>query len=367
MFQALATPSSLLKPGLVPMIITRMTIPRTYFTAAPSLFVALATAFPAAAQSPSPRENPALIDPSEELTTNSLRRRPENVPPVEPNQTPAPQRSVPSYRVPDASANAAALPAARVNPEGTLLRDLRGTLAISEQGDVILVPLSDSNSPLFVLLPSQRVAQMTAARAASGPQTRFLISGQVFVYRDREFLLPSVFAVDRDPATPPDAPASSQPIQTPATDPSDPRVEDLMRDLESHRLGQRRLTPAGVEVPGPTQAGTKPTPEGAPSQVDPTLRPEGTLLVSRRGRLVRLPSANGRLAFVIDNDPDSPAGKPLILQPCHLLERMEALASARGEDISFRVSGRITVFEGRNYLLPTFQQAIPHGDLTPMQ
>jgi hypothetical protein len=46
---------------------------------------------------------------------------------------------------------------------------------------------------------------------------------------------------------------------------------------------------------------------------------------------------------------------------------MEALAATRGDDLVFRVSGRVTVYDGRNYLLPTFEQVTPPGDVIPMQ
>ena len=136
-----------------------------------------------------------------------------------------------------------------------------------------------------------------------------------------------------------------------------------MRDLESHRIGPRR-TMAPAPAPAPTSDSAV---ANSAQPIDPSLKPEGAVLISRRGRLVRLAEQGGRLALVFDNDPDSPGPKPFVLHPCQLLERLESVASARGDDTTFRVSGRVTVFEGRNYLLPTFEQAIVQTDISPMQ
>jgi hypothetical protein len=91
------------------------------------------------------------------------------------------------------------------------------------------------------------------------------------------------------------------------------------------------------------------------------------MLTNRRGRLIRLANEGGRLAFVVDNDPNSPATSPLILQPSRVMQQMESMSSVRGEAVSFRVSGRVMVFGGKNYLLPTFFQIPPKSDISSRQ
>ncbi|MBS0195644.1 MAG: hypothetical protein JSR77_02695 [Planctomycetes bacterium] len=340
----------------------------------------------ALAQTPSPKEDPTLTNPStDDLLKEQQRRRPD-IPPVEPNKPRAPQRALPALTPPnprDAGIDPSTLPAARFYPEGTLVTDRRGTLFVSDHGDVILVPANTQTAPmdpLFVVLPCQRLSQMIAARAAGGPNTPFIIAGQVFVYRDRQFLLPSVFAIDRAvtaptppaPAAAPSQPAPSPPAPAnkPAATSDDPRVNDLIRELESQREAPRRVAAAptpGAAAPQPTPAAQQPADTKTPTGGDHAIKPEGTLLISRRGRLVRLTHEQGRLAFAVDNDPDSPATHPYLLQPCQLLERMESVASTRGDSLVFRVSGRVGVYEGKNYLLPTFQQVVPPSDIHPMQ
>jgi hypothetical protein len=176
------------------------------------------------------------------------------------------------------------------------------------------------------------------------------LSGQVFVYHDRQYLLPAVFSLESGARA---APKEATPGANPQPD---PRAEDLMKELESQRA-PRAIDPAmGTAPPPPTR-----TPGSA------ALLQEGSLLVMRRGRLTRLPGEDGRYAFALDNDTNSPAPPPLTLLPCAELTQLEGIASTRGEGLVMKLSGRVTVYQGRNYLLPIMHQVAPGSDVTPMQ
>jgi len=154
---------------------------------------------------------------------------------------------------------------------------------------------------------------------------------------------------------------------TPPTDDaaSDPRVEDLIKDLEAQRAVPRALTP-NPAVPA-QEASRAPAAPDVPAAESRVLTPEGTVLVFRRGRLVRLKEEGGRIAFAFDNDLNSPAPSPMIIQPCAQLQRLEALAAVRGDALSLKVSGRVLTYQGSNYLLPTFVQVLTPGEVVPMQ
>jgi hypothetical protein len=253
---------------------------------------------------------------------------------------------------------------------------------------VIFIPLGSSaaTSNPVVLLPCQKLEQMLAAKATNGERTQFTVAGQVFTYRDREYVLPTIFAArnpDAGQATPS---AGTAPGKTKATDAapspasapvpstttpadSDPRVTDLIRDLEQSRTGPRRVSPAPSAPAVVTPAAPVAPAQVATADVVKTgpLSNEGSLLTSRRGRLVRLANEGGRLGFVIDNDPNSPGAAPMILQPCRVMQQMESLSAMRGDAMSFRVSGRVMVYAGKNYLLPTFFQLPPKTDIAPRQ
>lgn len=159
----------------------------------------------------------------------------------------------------------------------------------------------------------------------------------------------------------------------------DPKVSELIRDLEGQRAGgsePRRLSatvtssalpdvapqliaPGGQTPLAPVAAASKPP--GA------AIANEGSILVSKRGRIVRLANEGGRLALAIDNDTNSPAPAPMILQPCRVMQQLEGVSASKGDGVTYRVSGRVMVFEGKNYLLPTFFQLTPVSDITPRQ
>jgi len=294
-----------------------------------------------------PDTDPALTHPGLDDRALEQEKRRLNTDPIAPIPSPSPQTTPPS--VPPLGDSV--LNAKVALPEGTFIANHTGTLIRAKSGDVVFVPLpsADASSPKspFVIHPGAVLEQLlSASQSTGGPVT---LSGQVFQYRARNYVLPTVFSI-APRAAPAPAPEPARP--DPVVQPTDPSVTDLLRDLESQRTPPRAMDP----VPAADQS-------AGPERVTE----EGQLLVARRARLVRLGGAGGRLAAAFDNDPDSPAGGPMILLPCRALERLEAVAAQQGENVPFKVSGRVYVFEGRNYLLPVLVQAQRIADIAPMQ
>jgi hypothetical protein len=79
---------------------------------------------------------------------------------------------------------------------------------------------------------------------------------------------------------------------------------------------------------------------------------EGEFFNLRRGRVGPEPNGSWRVVFDAgaDGAHDDP---PMSLMPCQTLSRLESLARASDEGVTVTISGRVYVFEGRNYLLPT--------------
>jgi hypothetical protein len=303
-------------------------------TASRTALAALMLALPAFAQT--------LIDPEE---------------PIQPTPATPPQRAIPS--MPDVDTQGLtdfSLPVRRFYPEGTFLPSRPGRLIKARTGDVIFLPdaAEGRSEPPLVLLAGQRRAQIESAMAAPGFGGRAAVGGQVFVYRSNHYLLPTLFSPITQPAEPdPAATPAPVPGPAPAAEAADPRVEDLIKDLESRRGGPRALAPQLASA----------QPEADPRP----LLPEGTVLVFRRARIVRLPEDAGRIAVAFDNDPDSPAPPPMLVEPCAQLQRLEGLAASRGESVPVKVSGRVLTYKGRNHLLPTFVQPIATAEVVPMQ
>jgi hypothetical protein len=228
-----------------------------------------------------------------------------------------------------------------------------GSIIKARTGDLIFLPDSTDDAPAepaMILMGCQRLAQVESAIAAPGFSGRATMSGQIFTYRDRHYLLPTAFSLQGD------APAPHEPAAEPASAPgADPRAEELIKELES-----QRTVPRGLDARQP-----QPADKQADGKSNKPLLTEGTVLTMRRGRLIR--QNDGRIAFAFDNDPNSPAPAPMILEPCAQLVQLEGLAATRGDNLAFKISGRVTVYQGRNYLLPTMHQVLVPGDIVPMQ
>ncbi|MBN8643704.1 MAG: hypothetical protein J0L61_00490 [Planctomycetes bacterium] len=123
--------------------------------------------------------------------------------------------------------------------------------------------------------------------------------------------------------------------------------------------------PAPVSPP----AGSEPRrvePAGStPRQPARRLLREGTFLSDRQGWM--RPVGADRWAFIFD-PADGGTDAPMALVPSLKLMEMRRIVEARPETVTFKVSGRVTVFKGRNYLLVTFFTSVadaPEADSNP--
>jgi hypothetical protein len=176
----------------------------------------------------------------------------------------------------------------------------------------------------------------------------FDLTGQVFVYRGRNFLLPT-HAPRLVEYVPPTRGDAGQAAETPP--PGDESAQAILRDLEQTVgpvLHSSRAGPAAAAPDGPQ--GVK-------------LLPPGTVMLWRRGWMVR--ETGGAWSFVFQADATGLADPPMVLLPCLLLEEMERHARRSGPRQPLLVSGRVERYHGRNYLLPTSYQ-VPR-DHTPLR
>ncbi|MEZ6242222.1 MAG: hypothetical protein R3B57_04190 [Phycisphaerales bacterium] len=78
---------------------------------------------------------------------------------------------------------------------------------------------------------------------------------------------------------------------------------------------------------------------------------EGTFLSGRDGTLVRGPA--GRLIFVPGHENRAPGEGPMLVLPCATLERLERAMELDPTLERVAFTGQVTVYDRRNYLLPT--------------
>lgn len=291
--------------------------------------------------------------------------------------------------IPGLSPDTFTVPPGRYFPEGTFLVRRTGTVRTLKTGEAIFVP--DMPVPRdarrrgerpMILLPCQTLAAMlsSVATSADPTATRVEVSGQLFVYRERQQLLPTIFTVIRAPiaATEPGKPATSTPKNESANAPTDemgettavrpgddPEVADIIKQLETRRseaLPQISGTSTKNEKAGEPNAAIEPEADlvGAAR----SLVPEGTIFTDRRGRLVRM---GDRLGIAFDGDANTPAEPAMYIIRSKALERLEGAIANRSGTLDIVMTGRVYSYRNQNYILPLHAQIEPVGQIKPLQ
>jgi hypothetical protein len=113
------------------------------------------------------------------------------------------------------------------------------------------------------------------------------------------------------------------------------------------------LKPATVAAPPTTRPGPAPVlePSGyVPKAANSQLLREGTEVIARTGHLKKSPEGPYPI-FVFDNQPNQSPIQPMLVLPNLQLMSMEDAASATHENRNFTVSGIVSEYKGRNYIL----------------
>ena len=224
------------------------------------------------------------------------------------------------------------LPPASSTPllrEGTFMLQVKGSLQRGGQPGVWVFRIAPGDPGRemseLTLMPCTLLASLEQL-VESMPDERivFDLTGQVFVYRGRNFLMPTHAPrlVDYVPPSRPDeraAPADS--------------AEAILRDLD--------------ETIGPLVHSPRRSASDATRQ---PIAPGGQVLW-RHGWMVREPG--GAWSFVFGADATGLSDPPMVLLPCRMLEDMERHAMRSSPDKPLLVSGRVTRYRSRNYMLPT--------------
>jgi hypothetical protein len=139
---------------------------------------------------------------------------------------------------------------------------------------------------------------------------------------------------------------STQPASTqPASDVFDRLLgPDPVRD--SPPLTPAQPAPGKPVTPAPNVLPVGPMPGAGQQQA---VAREGTYIVDRVGRITR--SADGSLEFTLEADGQAMQDPPLRLIPNLKLADMEDAIASNSRDLRFRVTGMLTEYRGRNFVL----------------
>jgi hypothetical protein len=239
--------------------------------------------------------------------------------------------------------------------EGTFVYQRPALFSVDAQGKAIIEfdpdPKQGKNAkpspPVYLLANLKRMAIEDALKGRSLP---LIVSGTATEFDSHNYLL---LDDDTHPAGPP-APAAA-PMPRPTTAAKNLSADEMLGQLLRSAPGSAAARPAPPpplrwDQP-PESDRTSSTGSVSPGAPGVTLVREGRYLPDRLGRLTRGP--DGKTAeFTFDSDGKSLRDPPLIIMPCAKLAQMQATQLAVGQDVHFRMSGTVSEYRGRNYILP---------------
>lgn len=141
--------------------------------------------------------------------------------------------------------------------------------------------------------------------------------------------------------------ATAPAANAPATRPSTADPERMLKQLLSGNRPGGALNPVDY---GPAKENPNAPRAAAPKHDHGGLIREGTILPDRIGRLTR--TADGQwYELTLEADGAALQDPPLLILPNQKLMAMESYVKDKSRDLKFRVTGTITEYNGRNYIL----------------
>lgn len=226
-------------------------------------------------------------------------------------------------------------------PEGSVITGVEGTMVRPTPDDPWHLRITtDGDTRELVLMPCRVLEEMEDA----GDAHTFVITGTVSVFDERNWLMPghaevtAEHAVRNESKTAPANPGDEDDADI-TTQSAGDSVADIVAELQQSVGPLRRSLDTGVE-----------------KDTDADIQPDGTLIVSRRGRMMR--GRHGAWVFVFDSDAWGTADAPVVLLPSPLLKSL--IASGQRTDFrgALNLSGTLTTYRGRRFLVPTAVTAL---------
>ncbi len=239
------------------------------------------------------------------------------------------------------------LPRSPLLREGSFLVEVKGSMKFNAKSKWwrFTIQSDDPKYPSYELsfLPCTLMSDMRQiTQSMPNQQVTFETTGAVFVYHGRNFFLPAhaprVVEVQQMSNLPPEAKQEDANNVNDDTAQQDDSAESILRGLEQSVGAVVRSTGG----------------DSKEQNTELKLTSEGTQIVSRRGRMHR--GGRGTWWFTYDADASGLSDPPMVILPCLLLERMERFAARSGAHTAMLLSGRVYVYEDRNFILPTMFQ-----------
>lgn len=243
--------------------------------------------------------------------------------------------------------------------EGSVLVQTTGVLRRNDQVQwVFVIDLPERDRELELrLLPSSTLEEMQRiAESIDDQALAFEATGEVFVYENRNYFLPTHAPHIIETRDLPEGGEESDEGDDAETDETSDaqRGDDAPTAEEDDSITSimQRLE----EKTGPIARSSADEPDAGriardSAAVNGRALREGTTLVDRRGHLTR--GEHGSWVFVFDADAEGLGDPPVIVLPCLMLERMQRYARQHSNVAPMQLSGRVFEYQGRRYVLPT--------------
>ena len=223
-------------------------------------------------------------------------------------------------------------------PEGATVVDRIGTV---RKGDPLWLFTPTSGERAMKVLPNTNLEMMVRTTQGTPLPVEFSVSGEVTVFQGENHMLVRSAKRSVAPAVPAAVPDVAD--ATVAGDTLPATAEDVLSALQKKAPSHAPLVARDELSEQSSEDG------GDRGGVGQRLMPDGAPLVHRPGRLTR----DGHwwtFAFESD-DPENPE-PPMRILPNQSLELMLQALNLGKHGLVFVVSGEVTLFKGRNYLLP---------------
>jgi hypothetical protein len=158
-------------------------------------------------------------------------------------------------------------------------------------------------------------------------------------------LLGTVASAQTKPAAPATKPSRTAP----------PSADQLMNSMLKPPTDSGRVL---QPLPDPPKVDAATGRVVAPSPPQPTLMREGSYIVDRVGRLNKT-SDGQQWEVTFEADGRTMKDPPMLILPNLKLAAMEQAVTSASRDVRFRITGMVTEYKGKNYLLLEKVLAIP--------
>jgi len=261
-------------------------------------------------------------------------------------------------------------------PEGTFIISRQATIIKAGATGAWIVNFKnepgETNLPPMYLMPSRRLARLekSLTRQPSDKPLSLIISGQVFVYRNYQFLMltavprlvapanptentPNSETPPTDNTTPNNTPTEKNTTKNqPASPSASAEVEAMIHELETGGPAAPIIRPTTTPLPNVNKKTTNTQNQSATSTPETEPLREGIFINNRLVRMIRSP-LNGAWSITFNSDASTLQDPPLIILPCLLLQQMEKRAEQSGDRFQIKISGMVYLYHQGKYILPT--------------